>query len=188
MNDLSGLLSGKGITISIIAIGSWCRGTRKLVKNRNKILQALSEIFSVDVKYLTCEQIERHFEEKRKSFPNANDETIKQVEELENINGIMHSTEFLGFKSSEIYENGNSFTVEKDVALEYLGDDSCEITIAESAVPTDTNVKYQIVHNDKVFQLSYEEAKKIFVDNMKDFLKFELYKLEEAQSGKEVKK
>lgn len=53
-------LENKGVKISKAAISQWLNERTVLTKQKEKILNALAEIFNVDVGYLTCTQVDPH--------------------------------------------------------------------------------------------------------------------------------
>ena len=135
-------LENKGIKISKAAISQWLNDRTVLKRNKEKILNALAEIFDVEEGYLACTQIEKKVrsgkETSRIAFVKKWKRKVKESEiqearemirkhnQLQSSISILRSfgieiysaTEEAAEKTFQLLEDGCIYTVSEDVAKE----------------------------------------------------------------------
>lgn len=124
-------------------ISSWINDKCSLRRNRDKILQQLSDIFDVDPAYLECKQVEKR--KTKYSLPDANNQLKEEIKLLEG---------FIEFLASQGIERKIITTSGHVEILEYI--ESGYVYTVE--VPTSDDEKIQFSMENKTVTLSTDEC------------------------------
>lgn len=124
-------------------ISSWINDKCSLRRNRDKILQQLSDIFDVDPAYLECKQVEKR--KTKCTLPVANNQIKEEIKQLE---GFIEFLESQGIEHKFITASGHV------KILEYI--DSGYVYTAEISISDDERLQFSI--DNKSVTLSTDEC------------------------------